>query len=39
MSEVSNLYFLWAAYILIAGANIAYVGWLIVGWRRTGESK
>ncbi len=39
MSGVNSLYFLWAAYILIGSANIAYVSWLISGWRRTSESE
>jgi hypothetical protein len=37
--NINSIPFLWAAYILIAVANIAYAGWLIAGWRRTDESK
>ncbi len=34
-TTVNSIHFLWAAYILVAVAQVAYVAWLAAGWSRT----
>lgn len=34
-SNVNSIHFLWAAYLLVAVAQIGYAAWLGIRWSRT----
>jgi hypothetical protein len=38
-TTVNSLHYLWAAYILVAVAQIAYVAWLAKGWSSSKETR